>query len=106
MPKVFVWRSCGLQRPNTQTDVVPLTRNSACSRPAAPRHMWIKYSLPGSLPLCLAVVNETMAADSADCELFMFIAAMTNTPHQWMNAWRRREKNQKSEVFHGLSSGL
>lgn len=38
MPKVFVWQSCGLHRRCTQTDVVPLTRQSACSRPAAPQH--------------------------------------------------------------------
>lgn len=38
MPKVFVWQSCGLHRPCTQTDVVPLNRQSACSRPAAPQH--------------------------------------------------------------------
>lgn len=38
MPKVFVWQSCGLHRPCTQTDVVPLTRQSACSRPTDPQH--------------------------------------------------------------------
>lgn len=37
MPKVFVWQSCGLHRPCTQTDVVLLTRQSACWRPAAPQ---------------------------------------------------------------------
>lgn len=38
MPKAFVQQSCGLHRPCTQTDAVALSRQSACSRPAAPQH--------------------------------------------------------------------
>lgn len=37
VPKVFVWQSCGLHRPCTQTDVVALTRQSAHSRTTAPQ---------------------------------------------------------------------
>lgn len=51
MPKVFVWQSCGLHHPCTQTDVVALTRQSACSRPCnlTVRNVLIKYSSQISL---------------------------------------------------------
>lgn len=51
MPKVFVWQSCGLHHPCTQTDVVALTRQSACSRPCnlTARNVLIKYSSQISL---------------------------------------------------------
>ena len=47
MPKVLVWQSCGLHRPSTQTDVVPLARQSGLFKGRSPtaRNVLIKYSL-------------------------------------------------------------
>lgn len=51
MPKVFVWRSRGLHRPCTQTDVVTLTRQSARSRTTAPQRgmCWLNTVYRSSL---------------------------------------------------------